>query len=144
MLCLSGWCMALPRVVQPIEAKEAWQKAAPFLLSAIKQGDEFTPEQVLVAIESGDMQLAVFEQDWAYGALVTDGVTRPNGKKVMRVIFAGGIGLDVLLDSVIAALKAAASASGFNTIELIGRDGWLKTLADYGFRKTAILMECQI
>ena len=90
------------------------------------------------------MQLVIFEHESAYGALVTDGVTRPNGKRVMRVIFAGGIGMDVLLDSIIAALKAAASASGFNTIELIGRDGWLKTLADYGFRKTAILMECQI
>lgn len=136
--------MALPRLVAPSEAREAWQKAAPFLLPAISQGDEFTPEQVLSAIEDGEMQLVIFEHESAYGAVVTDGVTRPNGKRVMRVIFAGGIGMDVLLDSIIAALKAAASASGFNTIELIGRDGWLKTLADYGFRKTAILMECQI
>lgn len=136
--------MALPWLVKPSEAREAWQKAAPFLLPAISQGDEFTPEQVLSAIEDGEMQLVIFEHESAYGAVVTDGVTRPNGKKAMRVIFAGGIGMGVLLDSIIAALKAAASASGFNTIELIGRDGWLKTLADYGFRKTAILMECQI
>ena len=136
--------MALPRLVKPDEVQEAWIKAAPFLLPAITRGDEFTPEQVLSAIESGEMQLVIFEQGHAFGAIVTDGVARPNGQKVMRVIFAGGIGMDVLRDSVVAAIKSAAVASGFNKIELIGRDGWLKTLADYGFRKTAILMECQI
>ena len=57
-----------------------------FLLPAIEMGDEFTPDQVLSEIESGSMQLVTFENGKAYGAVVTDGVTRGNGKKVMRII----------------------------------------------------------
>jgi hypothetical protein len=126
------------------EAKQSWIEAAPFLLPAIEMGDEFTPDQVLSEIESGSMQLVTFENGKAYGAVVTDGVTRGNGKKVMRIIFAGGTGMDVLLDDIVSTLKQAAQSSGCNAIEFIGRDGWLKTLAAYGFRKKAIFMEFQL
>lgn len=104
-------------------------------------GDEFTPDQVLSEIESGSMQLVTFENGKAYGAVVTDGVTRGNGKKVMRIIFAGGKGMSILLDDIVSTLKRAAQSSGCNAIEFIGRDGWLKTLAVYGFCKKAIFME---
>lgn len=131
-------------LVDPENIDEAWLKAAPFLLPAIQMGDELTPEQVRDGIASGDMQLAVFENGSAYLAMVTDGVTYPNGRKTMRILHAGGRGLDAVLADGMAMIQGAARASGCCAVELIGRDGWLKKLADYGFRKKAIWMECEI
>jgi len=131
-------------LVDPENMEEAWLKAAPFLLPAIQIGDELTSEQVRYGIASGDMQLAVFENGSAYLALVTDGVIYPNGRKTMRILHAGGRGLDAVLAEGMAMIQTAAKASGCCAVELIGRDGWLKKLADYGFRKKAIWMECDL
>lgn len=131
-------------LVDPENIDDAWLKAAPFLLPAIQMGDELTPEQVRDGIANGDMQLAVFENDSAYLAMVTDGVTYPNERKTMRILHAGGHGLDAVLPDGMAMIQAAAKASGCHAVELIGRDGWLKKLADYGFRKKAIWMECEL
>lgn len=123
---------------------EAWERSAPFLLSAIRMGDEYEPEHVLKAIRAGEMQLAEFDSHNAYLAMVTDGITNANGKKTMRIIFAGGYGLNAVLPDGMRMIQEAAKRSGCNSIELIGRDGWLKKLADYGFRKKAIWMECDL
>ncbi len=131
-------------LVDPENMEESWLKAAPFLLPAIQMGDELTPEQVRDGIASGDMQLAVFENGSAYLALVTDGVTYPNGRKTMRILHAGGCGLDAVLADGMAMIQEAAKRSGCCAVELIGRDGWLKKLAAYGFRKKAIWMECDL
>lgn len=136
--------MAQTRLTLVSDIDQAWPKAAPFLLPAIELGDEMTPDQVRDAIKRGDMQLAVFERGESYLAMVTDGVTHGNGRRVMRIVFAGGHGVDDLLPEGMQMMHRAAKSSGCNAIELTGRDGWQKKLADYGFRKVATVMECRL
>ena len=131
-------------LVDPENIEDAWRKAAPFLLPAIQMGDEYDPEQVLQAIRAGEMQLAEFDNHNAYLAMVTDGITHQNGRKTMRIIFAGGYGLDTVLPDGMRMIQEAARRSGCHSVELIGRDGWQRKLADYGFRKKAIWMECEL
>ena len=68
-------------------------KSCALFIASIEARRRDDAEQVRDAIKRGDMQLVVFERGSTHLALVTDGVTHGNGKKVMDCSLLAGMAL---------------------------------------------------
>lgn len=84
-------------------------------------------DDIVLSVSRGEMQLWPAER----GAVVTQIVSYPK-KKTLHLFLAGGE-MDQILDMEESIIKWG-KAQGCDTLSLAGRKGWVRTLADRGWK----------
>jgi hypothetical protein len=118
-----------------------WGDVLPYLQATLDAGgNKFTPAWIKQRIESRDYQLWVAYRD---GEFVMFGITEicvyPE-KKACKMLFGGGI-LYSEYASHVSIIEDWARSNGCHSIELQGRKGWNKVLAENGFNPIYFVAE---
>jgi hypothetical protein len=112
-----------------------WEAATPFLQKAIDLNrGEFDIDDIYQAIKAKDMQLWGIHDGELKAVMVTEIIIYPKLKR-LRVVLNGGILIDTWLDVVMETLDRFKEAHGCKDVEILGRRGWVKKLAKYGYRE---------
>lgn len=132
--------------IQPENLKLALKDVQKWLVEALAYTDgKYSIEDVLAELQR-EMQLlwVVYNEEKAkaVGCLVTEVLGYPR-HKALSIFLLGGDDFSEIV-TLLDELKDYAVGVGCKTIEFYGRDGWEKTLKDYGFEKTHIVMRANI
>ena len=119
-----------------------WRRAVPLLQAALdaeKPRPLWRVEDVYAAVRDGSAHL--LQSDNAV-MVVTSPDPYPTGEVVMEAWLAGGR-LDEVL-AMVPALEQRARFSGCTIAQVVGRAGWVKTLAPHGYKQEAIILRKQL
>lgn len=96
---------------------------------------ELGPEDLLKGFEEGRVQVwVVFEDERMVGVATTQVVDFPR-IAVLRVVTLQGKNLNLWMRALLEVLEAFCREQGLNRIEVVGRRGWVRKLAELGFRE---------
>ena len=121
----------------------AWDEMLPFVEQALEHSGTHTPDDVLQAISEREMQAYVVVDDITdkvIGAIVTEILNYPNGRRVLNMVVLAGERFDewhTLGDQM---MRAWAKSIETPIIQLIGRRGWTRKLASDGWREQSVVM----
>jgi hypothetical protein len=112
-----------------------WELAKPFLQKAIVLNrGEFELDDIQQLVLDKKMQLWGIHDGELKAVMVTEIIIYPRMKR-LRVVLNGGVLIDTWLDVVMDTLDRFKEAHGCKDIEILGRRGWVKKLAKYGYRE---------
>jgi hypothetical protein len=121
-----------------------WPRVSGLIQLALDEGwGEMNLGDVWEHLQSGNMQMLVaLDEEKILAALVTQ-VVDYTRRRALRVVFAGGEGLDQWVGEVDEMLVKGAKAIGANGIEICGRAGWARALRglDYRPKYTTVVKE---
>ena len=119
------------RIIQPEDVAYVWEEVAP-LLDTVKEHTEgeLETDDFLEPLTHGDMQLWIAtEGSTVHGVMVTQLVPYPQ-KKILRIISLAGDNFEELRGFQ-EMIEAFAVKTGCTALEMWGRKGWKKLLADW-------------
>ena len=112
-----------------------WDVARDYLQPAIERNrGEFELEDIYNLIRDQKMQLWGLHDGALKAVMVTEIVCYPRLKR-LRVVLIGGHEMDKWLPVVMESLDRFKEQTGCDGIELLGRRGWVKQLAEYGYQE---------
>lgn len=112
-----------------------WEVAKQYLAKPIAMNrGALTAEDIRAAIENRSMQLWGIHDGDLKAVMVTEIIIYPSCKR-LRVVLVGGHEMDSWLDVVIAELDEFKDKNACDGIEILGRRGWVKKLASYGYQE---------
>jgi hypothetical protein len=112
-----------------------WELAKPFLQKAIDLNrGEFELDDIHQLVLDKKMQLWGIHDGELKAVMVTEIIIYPRMKR-LRVVLNGGVLIDTWLDVVMDTLDRFKAAHGCKDIEILGRRGWVRKLAKYGYRE---------
>lgn len=119
------------------EVAGVWPRVRPFIERALAESQgEYTPEDILKAIERKDMQLW---QGKGYVG-VTQIIIYPSGLKVVDILLTAGENLYEWLDSSNETIYRWAKHIGADQVRVMGRPGWQKMLKHIGYKHAYTVM----
>jgi hypothetical protein len=129
----------VPMEVLPRILPEAMDMLAPAIDMS---GGRWAVEDVAAAIAAGQSQLwlAFTSDDIPIAALVTRIEDYPQ-RRMLSVLFTGGEELKFWHQEMLDALEEFGAACGCEGLELTGRHGWKKFLAEYGWEAKYVVCE---
>lgn len=120
---------------------EVWPDVLPMIEAVAKRaGCIWTVDSVRERLKAGTMQLWVATVGDRFGGIVVTDVHPSAAGKTCSLPIIWGDRLDQWIDR-LDVIEAWAREAGCVRLEGIGRDGWQKPLAPFGWRKTAIVIE---
>lgn len=112
-----------------------WNEAKKYLEDAIALNrGEFDLPDIYNLIREKKMQLWGIHDGGLKAVMVTEVVEYPKAKRV-RVVLIGGYEMDAWLPLVIDSLDRFKDQVGADGIEILGRRGWVRELAKYGYQE---------
>ena len=118
------------------EIDDVWPRIEKWVSDACEYTDVIDAQDVLNAIRERRMQCFLADDK---GVFVTEVQMYPR-KKVLRVVSLGGSDLDSWLPDVTNLLDDWAREIGAK-VECTGRKGWVRKLAQYGWREASVTCE---
>lgn len=123
---------------------KAWAECKPMLEDALRYAnDEFSIDDVYEWISRGEMQLWAIVTEGIIAAATTEIVTYPR-KKILRVTLLGGKDMNIWLDTLIKSLEEYGSIVGADSMEAVGRKGWIRVLGGMGWKEQSVIMDKEI
>ena len=121
-----------------------WSLVQEYLITALEHGlGEYSIEDIKESCKSKDMQLWVKMDREVQGAFVTKIAKYPQ-KNLLCVILLGGDKFQEWRDEADALLNAFGKEHNCEYIELFGRKGWKKMLADIDYNEITRLFAKEI
>ena len=112
-----------------------WDAAKEYLKDAIALNrGEFDLEDIHKLILEKKMQLWGIHDGELKAVMVTEVIEYPRQKRV-RVVLIGGSEMDTWLEVAVEAMDRFKELNGADGIEILGRKGWVKTLAQHGYKE---------
>jgi len=118
--------------VDPRNLEYVWPEVKKLIGPAVQLTGEYSLFHVYDYIDRRTWQLWVYDKGEGIEAAFTLEVINYPLKKTIRIIHAGGSNLDLWRDQILVALEDYAFQIKADTIDLVGRKGWIKKLADLG------------
>jgi len=119
------------------EAEQIWPTVKPYIERALAKGQgEYTPEDILRAIQRRDMQL--WQGQGCVG--VTQILAYPSGLKVVDILLTAGENLCEWLESSNETIYLWAKHIGADHVRVMGRPGWKKMLGHIGYEHAYTVM----
>lgn len=120
---------------------DVWNDVAPMIADVARRGGNcWTVDSIRERLIAGTMQLWVATVGERFGGIVVTDVHPSSAGKTCSMPIIWGDALHEWIDR-LDAIEAWARDAGCVRLEGIGRDGWQKPLAPYGWRKTGIVIE---
>ena len=122
-----------------------WSLVEEYLIAALKYGlGEYSIEDIKKSCISRDMQLWVkFNKEGVEGAFITK-ISKYPQKNLLCVILLGGNEFIKWRDEADALLNAFGKEHNCEYVELFGRKGWAKMLADIDYKEITRLFAKEI
>ena len=119
-----------------------WHTVSPMLQKALDEANgTYSLEDVKEALEDGSDILLVAMNDAEIVAAGTLQIIKYPQKKVLNMFLAGGKKLKEWEEEVVDTVYNIAKEQGADSIYLQGRDGWVRTLNKYGYKKIGTIVE---
>lgn len=141
--------MSISCVICPPEnLPELWDTAATLLTPAVIRSEgRATLKSLFESARNSKAQIwLMFDKDQK--KVIASGATEVNkyaAKKVLHVMLVGGARMKEWLPEYIEKLKRFAKDNGCDSIEMVGRPGWLRELVKFDFiDKKAVIMELSL
>lgn len=137
--------MLQPLRVSPDQLDALWPEAGPLLALALRLNRCLDLEDVYDYIRCGSMDLLVVLDDETHelvAALATEIVDYPKLRS-LRIVLSGGKDNRLLewMDDMHALIEEGAKRAGCAVLEVIGRGGWVRRLADKGYTETFVTIQ---
>jgi hypothetical protein len=121
-----------------------WDDVLPYLQATLDMGgNKFSVDFIKRGIENRNMQLWVSYSDSGFQMFGITEIVNYENKKACRMLWGGGIMYDSYAAHV-GIIEQWAKDNGCHSIELHGRMGWNKVLADNGFKPIHYVAEKQL
>lgn len=129
-------------LVPPSLLNTCLDQVGPILLRAVQRtGGRWKIQHAIDKIESGEQQLWVsFEGQKIYGVVTTRIASYPAGPR-LDIVYCAGDNLREWMADMLALLERWGRDNQCVGVELVGREGWVKMLAPFGYEKRYIVME---
>lgn len=136
---LSGWRLLAEAVcINPKQIEPFWEKAAPWIKSAMERGDLGTFADVEGDVLSGGALLwLVWEDPIVLGACVTQIITQSD-RKICMIVACGGEDARLWVH-LVKKIEDYAKTEGCELMRIVGRKGWLRVLPDY--QESRVILE---
>lgn len=121
-----------------------WEEIKPLLIKTLEYADgKYNLDDIYTAIKSRDMQLwVVYDNKGILSFCVTQIIIYPR-KKVLSMPFVGGVEMLRWLH-LTDIIKDFAREKGCDFAEGYARDGWIKVLKPFGFKKTYTIIKADL
>ncbi len=135
--------------VTPEYIDSIWWRVEALVESATDySGDRYSPLDIYRSLVTGDSQLwAIYEggtfedKPLEIQAVVITRMEVYPGKKMLSIRFGAGTDVKNWKDPLLTTLEDFSIRSDCDGMEFVGRGGWIKMLAENGWKKTMVLME---
>lgn len=123
--------------VDPKQIGPFWERAAPWIKSAMERGDLGTFIDVEQDVLTGGALLwLIWEAPIVLGATVTQIITQDD-RKICMIVACGGEDAQSWVH-LISKIETYAKTEGCELMRIIGRRGWIKILPDYRESRTIL------
>jgi hypothetical protein len=126
---------------------KAWLLAEPYLRKAVDLvANRVDTTHIFEGLMKNDYQLwVIFDEDKILGAFVTHIVDHPKARGI-NVPYLGGDEHRITewFDQAVANVEDFARINGCTVMEFIGREGWVKYLKAYGYKKAMCIFEKEL
>lgn len=122
-----------------------WSEVLPFIIDSVAFSDgTYTADDIYKFVKEKKMQLWVVYKNPGICccAVITEITIYPRQKR-LNILFLGGVGLDKWLHKIDEIMQWGREMGCF-CVQVYGRDGWVKALKDYGFKKTHIILKADL
>ena len=120
--------------------EDIWPYVLPLILRGLAETDgRFIADDVLADLISGHKQLWVEGDDRIVAVCVTDIIVAPRRKRATLFLCAGD-GVIGRLPDTLPVIEAWAKEQGCDQAGIVGRSGWVRALADAGYREAATIL----
>ena len=117
-------------LVSPDDVPYIWDKILPYIELSQTDEKELSPDDFLDSLVGGEMQLwVVVEEKEVIACMISRFANYPQ-KKVFRIVFVGGEGMEKWLEF-LPIIEDFALMNGCTFIEVWGRKAWLRILKDW-------------
>ena len=117
-------------LVAPDDVPYIWDKILPYIELSQTDEKELSPDDFLDSLVGGEMQLwVVVEGKEVIACMISRFANYPQ-KKVFRIVFVGGEGMEKWLEF-LPLVEDFALMNGCTFIEVWGRKAWLRILKDW-------------
>ena len=117
-------------LVSPDDVPYIWDKVLPYIELSQTDEKELSPDDFLDSLVGGEMQLwVVVEEKEVIACMISRFANYPQ-KKVFRIVFVGGEGMEKWLEF-LPLIEDFALMNGCTFIEVWGRKAWLRILKDW-------------
>ena len=117
-------------LVAPDDVPYIWDKILPYIELSQTDEKELSPDDFLDSLVGGEMQLwVVVEEKEVIACMISRFANYPQ-KKVFRIVFVGGEGMEKWLEF-LPLVEDFALMNGCTFIEVWGRKAWLRILKDW-------------
>lgn len=123
--------------IPPGELGRVWPMAKNHLDRACVRTPKSEIEQVFQSIANEECQLWMLwdtKHRSSTGAIVTEILSYPTGYRAVRIVLGGGV-MDGWPEQ-IATIEAFARDEGCHGVEIVGRRGWARVMAEQGYEET--------
>jgi hypothetical protein len=120
-----------------------WGEVVPYLEKTLARADgKFSIDDIYSAIEKRDMQLWVIFDKYLISFIITQIIFYPQ-YKILTIPYVGGVKMPKWVHFY-EQIAAFGKANGCKFAEGYARDGWLKVLKRYGFKKSYSVISAPI
>ena len=121
-----------------------WSEVLPFISNSVAFSDgTYTAEDIYQFVKQKSMQLwVVYKNSGICCAVITEITIYPRQKR-LNILFLGGVGLDKWLHKIDEIMRWGREM-GCSCVQVYGRDGWVKALKNYGFKKTHVILKADL
>lgn len=120
--------------VRPDQLRGMWPVLEPWLKAALEHGMNLDAGALYAGALLDEIQLwAAFRDGRPVGAAATQVIDYGSGLSTVRVIALSGDDFGAWRGQIIDEFERFAQRVGAQTIECVGRRGWIRSLARYGF-----------
>lgn len=135
-----------PYRIEPERLPEVWPEVGPQLARALRYNACIDMDDVLSFLEAGSMQLLVVidEETGEIVASLATEITDYPKLRCLRIVLAGGERLTEWRDEMHDLIEAGAQAADCEVIEIVGRDGWVRRLADKDYHAVHVTIQRKV
>jgi hypothetical protein len=117
-------------LVAPDDVPYIWDRILPYIELSQTDEKELSPDDFLDSLVGGEMQLWVVVEDKEIIACMISRFANYPQKKVLRIVFVGGEGMEKWLEF-LPLIEDFALMNGCTFMEVWGRKAWLRILKDW-------------
>ena len=136
------------RSVPHYDIADTWYELEPHITALLEQDTcgTMTPDSIRRALIERDMQVLVpvDEENNIIGVALTEIRREMSGLRTFNIVGLGGARFDEWRDEGDRVLRAWARSVDAPVVQLIGRRGWVKKLADLGWKEEAVIMRLDL